>query len=205
MADQEAQRSRSSRARRPSERSIVADAHRREQLASQSDAALDEADALIATLHELELISQSTKPDRRTIAFAVAGLRGELPAGAAAQTAQFGLAASTLYRARANWVDDDDARLQQAMAYRALAPDEVHTPFPCLCPRPRPCTRPLSHLVMVGALRLPRTSPLGQWPLLSPTPTPTTTPPTTSPSTSTSSTSTSPALQARNVRRRPAA
>ena len=49
MADQEAHASRSSRARRPSERSRNADEQRREQLASQNDAALCEADVLIAS------------------------------------------------------------------------------------------------------------------------------------------------------------
>ena len=72
MADQERQRSRSSRPRHPSERSIEADAQRREQLGSLCDAALHEADALLVTLRELQLISKSSRPDRRTIAFAVA-------------------------------------------------------------------------------------------------------------------------------------
>ena len=49
MADQETQRSRSSRARHPSERSRDADEQCREQLASQNDAALCEADVLIAS------------------------------------------------------------------------------------------------------------------------------------------------------------
>ena len=58
MADQQAQPPRSARARRPSERSREADEHRREQQRTQSDEALHEADALIATLHELELLAQ---------------------------------------------------------------------------------------------------------------------------------------------------
>ena len=92
MADQQAQRLRSARARRPSERSREADEHHREQQRTlQCDEALHEADALIATLHELELISQSTRPDRRTIAFAAASLRGQLPAGRSEQAAKFGL------------------------------------------------------------------------------------------------------------------
>ena len=127
MADEDAQRSRSSRARRPTERSREADEHRREQLGALSDAALHEADALVATLHELEMIPQSTRPDRRTIAFAVASLRGQLPASRSAQATEFGLHVKTLQRARAEWVDDEDARLRQAMAYRALAPDERAT------------------------------------------------------------------------------
>jgi len=127
MTDQEAHASRSSRARRPSERSRDADAQRREQLASQSDAAFDEADTLVATLRKLELISQSSRPDRRTIAFAVASLRGELPREPAAQAALFGLQERTLFTARADWVDEKDARLRQAMAYQALAPDERAT------------------------------------------------------------------------------
>jgi len=49
MTDQEAHASRSLRARRPSERSRNADEQRREQLASQNDAALCEADVLIAS------------------------------------------------------------------------------------------------------------------------------------------------------------
>ena len=127
MADEDAQRSRSSRARRPTERSREADEHRREQLGALSDAALHEADALVATLHELEMIPQSTRPDRRTIAFAIASLRGQLPASRSAQATEFGLHVDTLQRARAEWVDDEDARLRQAMAYRALAPDERAT------------------------------------------------------------------------------
>ena len=120
MADQERQRSRSSRPRHPSERSIEADAQRREQLGSLCDAALQEADALLVTLRELQLISKSSRPDRRTIAFAVASLRGELPAERSAQAAHFGLHVDSLRRARADWVDDEDERLRQAMAYRAL-------------------------------------------------------------------------------------
>ena len=154
MADQERQRSRSSRPRHPSERSIEADAQRREQLGSLCDAALQEADALLVTLRELQLISKSSRPDRRTIAFAVASLRGELPAERSAQAAHFGLHVDSLRRARADWVDDEDERLRQAMAYRALTPDEVHTP-----PLPaRAHARAHAHahcpmLLMVGALR----------------------------------------------------
>ena len=124
MADQEAHASRSSRARRPTERSREADEHRREQLGRLSDAALDEADVLVTMLHELEMIPQSSRPDRRTIAFAVASLRGQLPADPSAQAAEFGLHVDTLLRARAEWVDDVDARLPQAMAYQALSFDE---------------------------------------------------------------------------------
>ena len=154
MADQERQRSRSSPPRHPSERSIEADAQRREQLGSLCDAALHEADALLVTLRELQLISKSSRPDRRTIAFAVASLRGELPAERSAQAAHFGLHVDSLRRARADWVDDEDERLRQAMAYRALTPDEVHTP-----PLPaRAHARAHAHahcpmLLMVGALR----------------------------------------------------
>ena len=156
MADQERQRSRSSRPRHPSERSIEADAQRREQLGSLCDAALHEADALLVTLRELQLISKSSRPDRRTIAFAVASLRGELPAERSAQAAHFGLHVDSLRRARADWVDDEDERLRQAMAYRALTPDEVHTPPPpCPCPRPRPCTRPLPHVAYGRSLTDP--------------------------------------------------
>ena len=50
-----------------------------------------EADALITALHELDLIAQSSRSDRRSIALAVAALRNELGKSRAQQAELFDL------------------------------------------------------------------------------------------------------------------
>ena len=85
-------------------------------------AQLLEAEQLVKALRELNLILASSRPDRRSIAFAAASLRGELTGQPSDQAAFFGLHEAWLRKVRADWVDDDDARLRQALSYVALPP-----------------------------------------------------------------------------------
>ena len=110
----------SKRVRQPTARARVADERGRAQSQPTAAAAqLLEADQLIKALHELILILASSRPDRRSIAFAAASLRGELTGQPSDQAAFFGLSCRGLRNACADWVDDDDARLMQALSYCA--------------------------------------------------------------------------------------
>ena len=113
----------SKRVRQPTARARVADERGRAQSQPTAAAAqLLEADQLIKALHELILILASSRPDRRSIAFAAASLRGELTGQPSDQAAFFSLSCRGLRNACADWVDDDDARLRQALSYVALTP-----------------------------------------------------------------------------------
>jgi len=92
-----------------------------------SAAQLAEVDNLITTMRQLELITQAARPDRRSIAYAVAMLRNQVDGSPAEQAVQFGLTERSLHNVQEDWVTDDENRLAQAMAYRALAPaDRAH-------------------------------------------------------------------------------
>ena len=126
MADDPAQQRGSKRARRPTARaSSSSTANVGESatpLPTVAEEVLVEADRVIEALHELRLIPTSRKPDRRSIAYAVAELRGQLTTGRIEQAALFGLHRTKLATVRATWVEDEHTRLEQAL--RFLAPSD---------------------------------------------------------------------------------
>ena len=83
-----------------------------------------EAAALIRALHSLRLISPSSRPDCRSIAFAVAALRNQLQGSLKEQADFFNLSVRTIRVVMNEWVHDVDTRLQQAMQYIVLPPAE---------------------------------------------------------------------------------
>ena len=119
MTDESAQQLASKRVRRPTDRARVADERGRPIPRVGVAAKLAEADQIISVLRELHLILMSARPDRRSIAYAAASLRGELPAERSEQAALFSLHVRALTHVRAEWVDDEDARVKQALSYLA--------------------------------------------------------------------------------------
>ena len=110
--------------RQVTERVRVADERGRVPPQPAAAARLVEADEVIKALHELQLIAQSSRPDRRSVAYAIAALRGELSGGPSDQASLFGLYVKGLPRLRDEWLNDEDARLKQALAFRALSAAE---------------------------------------------------------------------------------
>ena len=124
MSNEPGQPRASKRVHDASERARAADEQVCDLLQPSVAARLDEADELILALRKLGLIAPSSRPDRRSIAFAAATLRGELSGQAAEQASLFGLNAKALRRLRDDWVNDKDTRLRQALSYCALSATE---------------------------------------------------------------------------------
>ena len=118
----------SSRAPRLSQRARDAQEQARALPGTLSATQLTEADDLIATMRQLELIAQAARPDKRSIAYAAAMLRHEVSGSRAERAEQavqkFGLTKRSLQNVEDDWVTDDENRLAQAIAYRALAPGD---------------------------------------------------------------------------------
>ena len=120
MADEEQRLTRPQRVSRPSKRARDGQANGRAATQDERSVRMFEADAVITTLHELCLIPASSRPDRRSIALAVAALRKELQGSATEQGQFYGLQVNTIRNVMTDWVEDVDARLEQALRYRAL-------------------------------------------------------------------------------------
>ena len=127
MADEEQRLTRPQRVSRPSKRARDGQANGRAATQDERSVRMFEADAVITTLHELCLIPASSRPDRRSIALAVAALRKELQGSATEQGQFYGLQVNTIRNVMTDWVEDVDARLEQALRYRALPADERAT------------------------------------------------------------------------------
>ena len=127
MADEEQRLTRPQRVSRLTKRARDGQASGRAPTQDERSVRMFEADAVITTLHELCLIPASSRPDRRSIALAVAALRNELQGSATEQGQFYGLQVNTIRNVMTDWVEDVDARLQQALRYRALPADERAT------------------------------------------------------------------------------